>query len=70
MKASEIREKTKEELAAELLALQKEQFNLRMQKGNAESAPSMHSFKRVRRSIARVKTILNEKAREGNERKD
>ena len=70
MKASEIREKSKEELKVELAALLREQFNLRMQKGQGESAPSMQSFKKVRRDIARIKTILNEKTREDNERKD
>lgn len=70
MKAKEIREKTPEELKEELGALQKEQFNLRMQKGSGESAPRFHSFKQVRRNIARIKTILNEKTRESHERKD
>ena len=64
MTTSEVRKKTKDELIAELAALQKEQFNLRMQKGMTESGPSSHSFKQVRRNIARIKTILNEKTRE------
>ncbi|EKE01899.1 MAG: hypothetical protein ACD_21C00025G0010 [uncultured bacterium] len=64
MKASELRVKTTDELVAELEALQKEQFNLRIQKG-AEEAPRPHNFKRVRRTIAQIKTILNEKTREG-----
>ena len=59
MKASDLKTKTKDELNNELHALLKEQFNLRMQKGMGE-APKTHSFKRVRKDIARVKTIMNE----------
>ena len=61
MKASELREKSVEELNQELLALAREKFNLRMQKGTGQVAKS-HQVKEVRRNIARVKTILNEKA--------
>lgn len=60
MKSSELRNKTIDELKKELLALLKEQFNLRIQKGMGQS-PKPHEFKRVRTWIARVKTILNEK---------
>ena len=61
MKASEIRDKSVEELNNELLALLREQFNLRMQNGSGQlSRP--HQMKEVRRNIARVKTVLNEKA--------
>ena len=61
MKASELRNKTTEELAADLVALQKEQFNLRMKKGaRSEEAPKTHNFKLVRRQIAQIKTVLNE----------
>lgn len=63
MKATEFREKSIDALQAELLALREEQFKLRMQNGVDESVrPHLH--KRVRRDIARVKTILNEKGRE------
>ena len=62
MKASELREKNIEELQQELIALRKEQFNLKMQKGWGET-PKSHNFKK-RRDIARVKTIINEKQRE------
>jgi len=61
MKASELREKSVDELKQELLNLTREQFNLRMQKGTGQLARP-HQIKAVRRSIARVKTILNEKA--------
>lgn len=60
MKASELREKTVEELNKELLSLLKEQFNLRIQKG-AGQAPKQNLFKKVKANIARIKTILSEK---------
>ena len=58
MKVSELKTKTSEELVAELADLHKEQFDLRMQK-NTNEAAGLHNFKRVRRKIAQVKTILN-----------
>jgi len=61
MKANELREKTAEELNTELLSLSREQFNLRMQQSTGQLARP-HQMKRVRRDIARVKTVLNEKA--------
>lgn len=61
MNASELREKSVEELNAELLELLREQFNLRMQHSTGQLEQS-HQLKTVRRSIARVKTILTEKA--------
>ncbi len=60
MKATELRNKSVDELTKELLALLKEQFNLRMQRGTGQSAKS-HLFKKVKASIARIKTILKEK---------
>ena len=60
MKASEAREKATAELNETLLDLRKEQFNLRMQQGTGQlSRPS--EMRRVRKDIARVKTVLNEK---------
>lgn len=61
MKASELRAKTVEELKTELLGLRQEQFNLRMQRGAGQLA-SPARFGTVRREIARIKTILTEKA--------
>jgi len=59
MKAKELREKKAEELKTLLFDLLKEQFNLRMQRGSGQLArPS--EMKRVRRDIARVKTLMNE----------
>ncbi len=61
MKASELREKSVEELNAELLNLLREQFNLRMQAATGQLKQT-HTLKTVRRDIARVKTVLNQKA--------
>lgn len=63
MKFSELKEKNIAELQTELHALLKEKFSLRMQKKSG-GATHTHNFKAVRRNIARIKTILNEKARE------
>lgn len=60
MIASELRKKTVEQLQQELLALLKEQFNLRVQKGNGQAVKS-HLLKINRHSIARIKTLLKEK---------
>ena len=61
MKASELRDKIADELNKELIELLREQFNLRMQKGTGQLARP-HQMKDVRRNIARVKTVLREKA--------
>lgn len=59
MKANELRVKSQSELKEQLHELLKEQFNLRMQRGTDQlSRPS--EMKRVRREIARVKTVMNE----------
>ena len=61
MNASDLRDKTPDELRDQLVQLKKEAFNLRFQQasGQMESTARMRS---VRRDVARVKTILNEKA--------
>lgn len=62
MKARDLRAKSDEELAKELEELCREGFNLRMQQGTGQLArPSQ--FRAVRRDIARVKTIINERRR-------
>ena len=67
MKATELRDKSAEELAEDLLELRREQFNLRMQQATGELAQNSQ-HRRVRRDIARVKTVLNELQRAaGNE---
>ena len=64
MEVSELRNKSVEELNEELLELRREQFNLRMQQATGELAQN-HQHSRVRKDIARIKTVLNEKARAG-----
>lgn len=61
MKANELKGKSVEELGSELKDLLREQFNLRMQKGTGQLSQP-HRVSQVRRDIARVKTILNQKA--------
>ena len=61
MNASDLRQKTKEELNSMLLEKSREQFNLRMQKGTGQLARP-DQMKKVRRDIARIHTILNEMA--------
>ena len=63
MKAQELKSKTPDELKDQLVALKKEAFNLRFQQatGQLEGTARMRS---VRRDVARVKTILNQKAAE------
>jgi len=62
MDARELRDKTPDQLRDELVRLKKEAFNLRFQQatGQLENTARMRA---VRRDAARVKTILNEKAR-------
>lgn len=60
MKASELREKSPEQLNEELLKLRKEQFSLRMQKASGQLGQP-HLLGETRRDIARIKTILAEK---------
>jgi len=64
MKANELRNKSISALNNELIELRREQFNLRMQHGVGQS-PRSDRFKKVRRDIARVKTIINEKIATG-----
>ncbi|OZG70903.1 50S ribosomal protein L29 [Hahella sp. CCB-MM4] len=63
MKAADLRSKTEKELSEELISLLKEQFNLRMRKATGQLNQT-HLMKKVRHDIARVKTILKEKAGE------
>jgi large subunit ribosomal protein L29 len=61
-KATDTRAKTPDELAAQLLDLRKEQFNLRFQRATGQQE-GIGRVRHVRRQIARVKTILAEKSR-------
>ncbi len=66
MKANELRSKNAEELQKELIENLKEQFGLRMQRaaGQLEKPSDM---KRVRRNIARIKTLMAETKTVGSE---
>ena len=64
MKPQELRQKSTDELNKELLALRREQFNLRMQFGTGQLAQT-HQFGDIRRNIARIKTVLNEAKSQG-----
>ena len=60
VQAEELRAKTADELKDQLLSLKKEQFNLRFQQANAQMQNTSEA-RRVRRDIARIKTVLTEK---------
>ncbi len=66
MNAKEIRGMAAEARVQELDGLLKEQFNLRMQKATGQLANSSRLGK-VRREIARIHTVMNEKGVAGNE---
>lgn len=59
MKTSELRQKSAAELSEELIALRREQFNLRIQQATGQLVRS-DQYRNVRKNIARVKTIMRE----------
>jgi len=61
-KTKELRAKSVEELTKELLELRRAQFGLRMQLAT-QSLTKNSEIERVRRQIARVHTLINEKSR-------
>lgn len=63
MKAVDLRAKSGDELQQELASLLKAQFTLRMQKATQQLSNNSQ-FRKVRRDIARVRTIMTEKAAE------
>lgn len=63
MKAIDLRAKSGDELQLELASLLKAQFSLRMQKAT-QQLTNNSQFKKVRRDIARVRTVMTEKAAE------
>ncbi|MDP2241096.1 MAG: 50S ribosomal protein L29 [Burkholderiales bacterium] len=63
MKAIDLRAKSGEELQQELASLLRAQFSLRMQKATQQLSNNSQ-FKKVRRDIARVRTVMTEKAAE------
>ena len=68
MKAGDLRAKSIDQLNEELVALRREQFNLRMQHATGEH-PHVHEHTRVRKDIARLKTVLTELKRSAGEDK-
>jgi large subunit ribosomal protein L29 len=64
MEIKEIRAKSDKELLAQVETLRKEQFNLRMQHA-AGQMPRGHLINNVRKDIAKVKTVLNERVKAG-----
>lgn len=63
MKASDLRAKSADELKQALADEQKKQFKLRMQLATGQLSET-HLSKQIRRDIARIKTVLNQKAGE------
>ena len=61
-KAASLRAKSAIELKDELVALRKEEFTLRMKRGTGGLSDTSR-FKKIRREVARIKTILNEQAK-------
>jgi large subunit ribosomal protein L29 len=59
--ASELREKTIDELDGMLLSSLDKQFKFRIQSSSSEQQIQPHLVREARRSVARIKTILNEK---------
>jgi large subunit ribosomal protein L29 len=59
MEAKELRNKSAEQLHEELLSLRREQFALRLQRATGQN-PKPDQFSKVRRNLARVKTVQRE----------
>lgn len=66
MSAKELRQKSAADLQKELLDLRREQFNLRMALASGQAAKP-DQFTKVRRNIARVKTVMAEQRRGGQQ---
>ena len=62
MKAEDLRAKTADELNDTLLSLKKEHFNLRFQRSSGQLEDTSQ-FRRLRRDIARIKTIISDRRR-------
>ncbi len=58
MKASDLKTQTPDELNDQLMALKKEQFNLRFQRASGQLENTAR-VRKVRRDIARIKTVLS-----------
>lgn len=66
MKAADIRQKTADELVEQIRTLRREAFNLRFQRASGQLETTSR-IREVRRDIARIQTIINERGREGVE---
>lgn len=62
MNATELRQKSRDELTKMLLELSREGFTLRMQKATGQLTKTAQ-VRKVRRDVARIQTVLNEMAR-------
>ena len=62
-KATEMRAKNTDELEGQLVDLKKEQFNLRFQQASGQLEDTSQ-FRRVRRNIAQIRTILHQRRHE------
>jgi large subunit ribosomal protein L29 len=65
MQASELRQLNERDLESKLLDLRKEQFSLRLKRSSG-SLDKLHQIGIIRKTIARIKTIMTEKQREVN----
>ncbi|OGT53731.1 MAG: 50S ribosomal protein L29 [Gammaproteobacteria bacterium RIFCSPHIGHO2_12_FULL_42_13] len=61
MKMSELKEKSVGELSELLMSSYQEELQLRMRQSDGEAAPKPHQYGQVRKKIARIKTIINQK---------
>jgi large subunit ribosomal protein L29 len=66
MKAETVRAKSDDELSSEMLELKKEQFNLRFQQATGQLENTAR-FRHVRRSIAQIKTVINQRVAEAKQ---
>ena len=62
MKASELRQKSRDELSTLLTEFARERFTLQMQKGTGQLSKTAQ-VKKLRRDVARVQNVLNQMAR-------
>jgi large subunit ribosomal protein L29 len=61
MELKELRKQSAQNLNEHLVELRREQFNMRMQRGAGQTTQT-HHFKRVKREIAQVKTLLGQQS--------
>ncbi|MBC27412.1 MAG: 50S ribosomal protein L29 [Rhodospirillaceae bacterium] len=64
MKAADVKQKSDDELAEQLIELRKESFNLRFQRASGQ-LENTGRVRQVRRDIARVKTVIKERSTSG-----